>query len=158
MIRPAILEDAAMIARVHVQAWAETYPGLLPPEEIARRTYDVRLAQWTAQISSGKSRIYVVPDLGFAQFGPQRTLDWAEMGYIEELTALYLLRSAHGLGYGRALLETARSAAAFSAVVLDGNQRACQFYERSGGHLLKTYDDKIGETVTRERVYGWAAR
>lgn len=30
MIRPARPGGAGMIARIHVAAWAETYPGLLP--------------------------------------------------------------------------------------------------------------------------------
>jgi GNAT superfamily N-acetyltransferase len=157
MIRPATPDDAAMIARINVQAWAETYPGMLPDSEIARRTYDVRLEQWTKIIDLGQSRINVLPDLGFAQVGPQRSPDWAEAGYGEELYALYLLQSAHGLGHGRALLETTRSAAGFTALVLDANHKACQFYERSGGILLKTLDGLIGEAVVRDRVYGWAA-
>ncbi len=157
MIRPATLADAPMIARVNVQAWAETYPGMLPASEIARRTYDIRLAQWTEIISLGESRINVLPDRGFAQVGPQRSPDWTEAGYGEELYALYLLRSAHGQGHGRALLDTTRGDAGFTANVLDANARACRFYEISGGHLLKTYDEMIGEAVVRDRVYGWAA-
>ena len=158
MIRPATPADAAMIARVNVQAWAETYPGMLPASEIARRTFDVRLAQWTAQIGSGKSRIYVVPDLGFAQIGPQRTPEWAAKGYTEELCALYLLRSAHGLGHGRALLAAARSGAGFTAMVLDANLRAVRFYETAGGQLLTTTEEMIADMVVRDRIYGWDAR
>jgi GNAT superfamily N-acetyltransferase len=157
MIRPATPADAPMIARVNVQAWAETYPGMLPASEIARRTYGVRLAQWTSIIELGQSRINVLPDLGFSQVGPQRNPEWADLGYAEELYALYLLRSAYGLGHGRDLLKTTRSAAGFTANVLDANTRACRFYEISGGHLLKTYDETIGEAVVRDRVYGWAA-
>ena len=157
MIRPATPADAAMIASVNVQAWAETYPGMLPVSEIERRTYAVRLAQWTRIIDLGQSRITVLPDLGFAQVGPQRSPDLTKAGYAEELYALYLLRSAHGQGHGRALLETTRSHAGFTANVLDANTRACQFYERSGGLLLKTYDDLIDGMVVRDRVYGWAA-
>lgn len=158
MIRPASPADAPMIARVNVQAWAETYPGMLPASEIARRTFDVRLAQWTAQIGSGKSRIFVLPDLGFAQIGPQRTAAWAAMGYTEELLALYLLRSAHGLGHGRALLAAARSDAGFTAMVLDANARAVRFYEAAGGQLLSTTEELIEDMVVRDRIYGWAAR
>ena len=157
MIRPATLSDAPMIARVNVQAWAETYHGMLPEAEIARRTYDVRLAQWTRMLGLGQSRINVLPDLGFAQVGPQRGPEWIEAGYSEELYALYLLRSAQGLGHGRDLLKTTRSDAGFTANVLDANTRACRFYELSGGQLLKTYDETIGEAVVRDRIYGWAA-
>ena len=158
MIRPATLSDVPMLAQIHVQAWVETYPGLLPECEIARCSYDFRLAQWTKIVDLGESRINVLPDLGFAQVGPQRSPEWPEAGYGEELYALYFLRSAHGLGHGRALLNITRSDAGLTANVLDANHRACRFYERSGGHLLKTYDDLIGEAVVRDRVYGWAPR
>ncbi len=157
MIRPATLSDVPMLARILVQARVETYPGLLPESEIARRTYDVRLAQWTKIIDLGESRINVLPDLGFAQIGPQRSPEWTALGYGEELYALYLLQSAHGLGRGRALLETTRGKAGFTANVLELNLRACRFYEISGGQLLKTDDELIGEAVVRDRVYGWSA-
>ena len=157
MIRPAVLSDAPMLARIHVQAWAETYPGLLPAAEIARLTYEIRLDQWVNQINAGLTRVLLIPDLGFVQFGLQRSNEWAELGYTEELFALYLLQSAKGQGLGRALLAAGRTQAAFTALVFDGNTRACRFYERTGAHLLKKYNDFIGETPVGERVYGWDA-
>ncbi len=158
MLRPAMLSDAPMIARVNVQAWAETYTGILPPDEIARRTYDFRLAQWTAQIGAGTTRIFTIPDEGFVQFGPQRDADWAARGYTEELYALYLLRAAHGQGQGRALFDAGRGQAGFTALVLDANTRACRFYESTGGSVLLCFDSTLGETVVRDRIYGWPAQ
>ena len=157
MLRPATLSDAPMLARIHVQAWAETYPGPLPAEEIARRTYEIRLDQWVNQLNAGQTRVLLIPDLGFVQFGLQRTNEWAKLGYAEELFALYLLQSAKGQGLGRALLAAGQTQAAFTALVFDGNTRACRFYERTGAHLLKKYNDFIGETPVGERVYGWDA-
>lgn len=156
-LRPATLDDAPMLARLHVQAWAETYPGILPPEEIARRTYAIRLAQWIAQINAGSTRIFTIPDYGFVQFGPQRDEALTAQGYAEELYALYLLQAGQGQGMGRALFDAGWAEAAFTCMVLDGNLRACRFYERTGARLLRTFDDHIGETPTRERLYGWPA-
>lgn len=157
MIRPATLSDVPMLARIHVQAWVETYPGILPLEEINRRTFEMRHAQWTSQISAKLTRVILVPDCGFVQFGPQRDADLTALGYEEELYALYLLQSAQGQGLGNALFNAARGNLAFTCLVLDANHRACRFYELTGAKLMRTFDDHIGPTPTRERLYGWTA-
>ena len=47
-IREAKSEDAAAIAKVHVDSWQTTYQGLLPDNYIAQRSYQKRLKNhWT---------------------------------------------------------------------------------------------------------------
>lgn len=157
MIHSATPDDIDMLARIHVQAWQETYAGLLPPSEIARRDIATRRAQWQHQIAAGTSRIAVVPDQGFAQMGPQRDAPLQAAGYGDELYALYLLRAGQGRGLGRALFDAVRGDAAFSALVLDGNVRACAFYEAVGGHLHETRAEQVGDVAIMERVYVWPA-
>ena len=72
MIRPATVADIPDLARLHVQAWGESYAGLLPAAEIAARDIAARTAQWTSTIAAGTTRIMVLPGLGFAQTGAQR--------------------------------------------------------------------------------------
>lgn len=155
--RRAELEDASMIARLHVQAWQETYPGLLPAEEIASRTYEKRQFIWARALSREDARIWVIDDLGFAQFGPQRERVWAAQGYPEELWSMYLIRD--GYGQGRPLLRAAFGADGrrFTTCVLDGNARACAFYEKAGGRHLVTREEVVGRSPVLERVYGWDA-
>lgn len=155
MLRPATVADAPMLARLHVQTWRETYPGLLPDAEIASRTIETRTAQWTAQFAAGTSRIVVIPDLGFAQSGPQRGDLSLAPRYPDELQALYLLRAGQGRGLGQALFQAVRGEVPFTAMVLDANTRACRFYERYGGVLLDVRDELIGQTLVRDRIYGW---
>ena len=156
-IREATAADIDMLARLHVAAWRESYPGLLPEAEIAARTEDVRRAQWTRAFSTGRSRIWVAPDLGFAQAGSQRDDDMRQRGYPQELYALYVLRAGHGTGIGAALFNAVRSPRPMTALVIDGNARACRFYEKQGGRLILTRMDAVGESPTRERAYGWPA-
>jgi hypothetical protein len=59
-IRPARAADADAIAHVHHQSWGETYPGLMPPELLARVTLDYRLCQWR--------RLLADPAPGIARF------------------------------------------------------------------------------------------
>ena len=157
-VRRARPSDAAELARLHVAAWEETYPGLLPQEEIARRGYADRLTTWTDALNGGPTRIAIAPGAGFAQIGPQREAAIAEAGEEEELWSMYLLRAAQGgTGLARALLTLALGpdARPFSACVLAANTRACAFYERTGARLLLTRDERIGQTPIRERVYLW---
>ena len=132
-----------MIARLHVRAWRETYPGMLPEAEIARRDYGARLAQWEAQIAAGATRIVVAPELGFAQAGPQRDAARAE-NWPRELYALYLLDQGKGTGLGAALLAAAMAddARPFTAMVLEPNLRALRFYEKTGGRRIARIDDQ----------------
>ena len=153
--RPATIDDAAMIARLHVQSWQETYAGLLPPEEIASRSYEKRQFIWARALSQEETRIWVIEDLGFAQFGPQREGVWAAQGYPEELWTMYLIRD--GYGQGGPLLRAAfgPNGQRFTTCVLDQNARACAFYEKAGGQHLVTRDEHVGRSPMVERVYGW---
>jgi GNAT superfamily N-acetyltransferase len=156
--RPPQPEDAPMLARIHIAAWQETYPGLLPDTEIARASDTRRRnTQWAAAIIRNDTRIALIDDAGFAQIGPQRDKGLAAMGYPEELWSIYLLRAAHGRGLGAALLHAALGPAPqpFTALVVDGNHPACTFYERMGARLLTIRDDAVGQTPIRERVYVW---
>ncbi|WP_411889358.1 hypothetical protein [Yoonia sp. SDW83-1] len=155
--RPATIDDVSMLARVHVQAWQEAYPDLLPAAEIAVRTFEKRQFLWARVLSKEHGRVWLIEDKGFAHIGPQREDMWRERGYPEELYAMYLIRDGYGLG--RPLLEAAfgPDGRPFTACVLEGNDRACAFYEKSGGQLLMTRDEMVGASQVVERVYGWTA-
>jgi len=69
--RLATPADVPDIAALHVQAWEETYDGLLPPSEFARRNHAFRLALWAEVIASG-APVSLLPHIGFAQIAAQR--------------------------------------------------------------------------------------
>jgi GNAT superfamily N-acetyltransferase len=157
-VRPATAADVAMLARLHVAAWRETYAGLLPQAEIDRRCNPTaRQVQWARTLASGKARTLVLDDLGFACIGPQRDVALREKGYPEELLTLYLLRIGQDRGHGKALLRAALGAnpLPFTATVLATNARACGFYAHLGGRALTTITDQIGAVTITEQVYGW---
>lgn len=157
VVRPDI-GDAAAIAALHVQAWAETYAGLLPAAEIARYDDGVRRAQWARALGGasdkGGGRIVWVREAGFAMMGPQRDKDLAAL-WPDELYALYLLRACQGLGLGRAMLAAVQGGP-FTATVVAGNLRAERFYAAAGGvELARRVEDSMGMRVT-EVVLGFA--
>jgi len=154
-IRDATPRDARMLARLHVETWAETYRLILPASAFAARPLEARLAQWTGQIARGGSRIALAPGLGFAQMGPQRDPCPEAKPYPDELYCLYVLARAYGTGLGQALLAHVRGAAPFTASVIDANARACGFYDKMGGRLLLTRPDRVADTAITARLYGF---
>ena len=65
-IRPALLADAAAIAEVHVQAWRETYRGLMPDAVLAGLSVEKRVRAWSEMLAAGPQAptILVVEDAG----------------------------------------------------------------------------------------------
>jgi GNAT superfamily N-acetyltransferase len=157
MIRLATPSDIDDLAALHVQSWAETYPGLLPADEIARRTHASRRAQWENQIAVGTSRIVIAPGKGFAQVGAQRDEDLGMQGYPEELYAIHVLQAAQGAGLGRQLLLAALgpNALPFSALVMEDNAAACGFCGATGGRVVARRPARVGQTRIIELAYGW---
>jgi hypothetical protein len=50
-IRPATLADAAAIAKVHVEAWRETYRGLVPDSVLAGLSVERGVRAWTDMLA-----------------------------------------------------------------------------------------------------------
>lgn len=152
-IREARLEDALAIARVHIDAWRETYQGIIPDSYLAQLSYEKRTKQWEQTLVD--QRVYVVEledeVVGFAQGGPNRR-DARE----GELYAIYVLRASQGQGLGKALfqriIEDLAEYEAMQVSVLRDNP-ACQFYERFGGRLLEESMIERGGVELVQRVY-----
>jgi GNAT superfamily N-acetyltransferase len=159
LVRPALSTDAADIARIHCAAWHETYAGLLPAAEIAAASdYDRRCRQWQGSLGRTDLRIAIAEGMGFACMGPQRDQGLRDMGYREELLAIYLLRQAQGRGLGHRLLQTVLPVppVAYSIRVLAGNQPAKDFYHRIGATLLMERPEQVGATPIVEQIFGWS--
>ncbi len=149
----ACVGDAAALAGLHHQAWAETYRGLLPEAEIARYDLPFRLAQWERILARDNIRVLWVPGCGFGMMGAQR--EAARLAaWPEELCALYLLRAAQGQGLGRALLAGLRQRP-FTAIVVAGNARALRFYAAAGGVELERRQEPVAGGTVEEIVLGF---
>lgn len=134
--------DAPGITEVHVRAWKEAYPGLIPQDYLDALGVEDRLGQWDEALSGGPWPVVLVAEeggtvLGFASIGPTRDddLDGRRVG---ELQTLYLDPGRWGTGLGAQLHDEAmaelRRAGFVSASLwaLDTNARARRFYERRG--------------------------
>jgi GNAT superfamily N-acetyltransferase len=155
LVTPAGPGDALDLAQVHVRAWRETYPGMLPQTYLDRLSAEAHAARWTWRLKHGE-------EITLAAEGPDGLVGYASGDAMTrrgpaaadcEITTLYVLRRAQGIGVGRALMTglartlAARGAGSMIIWVLRDNLRARGFYEAMGGA-------PAGERL--ERVGGWS--
>lgn len=164
MIRLARTDDAAVIARVHINTWRTTYAGVVPEAYAANMNYERSHAEWARRLSSCTHGLhaFVVEAqpgqvVGFASGGPLRE---ALPGFAGELYAVYVLKRFQGLGYGKRLVaEVARdlvNCGYLSMViwVLKDNP-ACGFYEGLGGQVVADQVVEVGGKQLLGVAYGW---
>lgn len=152
--RNATEDDLDDIVELHLQAWEETYPNLLPRSAFEARNRDRRRAIW-GDILGRKCPVSYLPGIGFAHMGGNRDDEW-RAAYPRELYSYYTLRHAHGTGAAQALLTHAIGAdpTPFTATVLKGNDRAIAFYKKIGGTLLCEKSTPEGEIICTDYVFG----
>ncbi len=168
VVRPARVGDAEAIARIYVESWQSTYPGLLPDRLLsAMRADGCRQRSWRSLIAGQgpADRILVAaagsaagPVLGFASGGAARR---GGLGHAAEIQTLYVDDDARGCGIGRALMVRMAGVLADCAGpslivwVLAGNP-ARFFYEALGGRLVARRPGTLGGQAIEELAYGWA--
>lgn len=156
-------DDAEALARVHVESWRSTYPGLVPDDYLAGLSVEGRADAWRRLIAAaGADRgVLVLEDdgdvIGFCHYGPSRDDDGDDTG---EVTSIYLKAERWRHGGGTQLLDAAVSAMTAAGYanatlwVLEGNDRARAFYEARGWvrHGAVKVDDQ-GPFQLRELRY-----
>ncbi len=163
-IRIAQPEDAAAIAKVHIDSWRTTYQGIVPDAYLASLSYEQRTHGWhTILCQSDSTRfVYVVEDdneqiIGFALGGRERGGD---PDYQGELYAIYLLQHTQQRGLGRQLAAAVVAkllqkglTSLLVWVLADNPSRG--FYEALEGQHLYDQLVTIGGTQLVEVAYGW---
>jgi len=166
-VRAATAADEAGIARVHVDTWRTTYPGLMPDDFLAQLSYEGSERQWVdiaARAEAGTQCLYVAVDdrdgiVGFANGGPERTRDPEFPG---ELYAIYVLASHQGCGIGRHLVQAVAdwmlraSHTSMLVWVLTGNQIGRRAYEALGAHPCRERRIPFRGLTIDEVGYGWS--
>lgn len=164
-IRAAVMEDCGTIGRLHVEAWRETYPGLMPGWVIERLTPADRAAQWRQGLERGtKGPIVCVAEAedgslaGFVAAGPSRD---AAFPWQAEIYALYVLQRHQRGRLGVSLLRrlgaalAARGRRQVGLWVLTANAPARAFYERIGGRCVHQRVDESEGWACDETAYFW---
>ena len=140
-IRPAHVDDAPALARVHVDSWQAAYRGLIPDASLESFTYEWREERFRESLAAGAEETYLVrvegQDVGFLTLGAARDPD-LDAGRTGEIWGIYISPGHWRQGIGRRLAEEAEriltSRGYEDAVlwVLEGNQQARRFYEAMG--------------------------
>jgi ribosomal protein S18 acetylase RimI-like enzyme len=163
LVRPAMVSDADAIGVLHVQAWLETYTGLIPADFLQSLSPVQRAEMWRGWLTRGAPGVYVCEDgqavVGFGLCGAQRTRTLPN--HRGEVYAINILRRAQGRGLGRALMQTmarsleGRGLTPMTLLVLRENVSARQFYQRLGGRVIGEVVTNFGGARLREEVYSW---
>ena len=162
LVRPAEIDDAAAIARVHVATWRTAYRGLLPNDFLDSLSEERYQERWRRTIADQGSGVYVAEDghevVAFASGGRERA---GEDGFAGELYAIYVMRESQGRGHGRALVRAVTTGLREMGLtnmivwVLRDNPAARRFYERLGGTYIREQPITIGSALLQEVSYGW---
>jgi GNAT superfamily N-acetyltransferase len=164
ILRHALPGDGAELARIYVQSWRETYPGLLPDRVLINLSEKRQTDAWRRQVmTAGREHAVVVAEVkaygltGLASLGPSRDRG---IPYQGEVYALYLDPNFTGRGIGRSLLRGAFRVlferGHKSAVIwaLKGNP-ARYFYEAQGGREVATRKGNMWGAEVMEVGFGW---
>ena len=150
-VRKARTADAVAIAAVHVAAWRNTYPGILPDTYLAKMSVPRQAAHYDSAIRGGTGvMVAIASGNDVAPGGAPRVIGFTTAGRARrgeisgpvlgqgEIETWYVLDDWRDLGVGRRLLGAAGAhlaeagcRSAFLWVLRDNPSR--WFYERLGG-------------------------
>jgi GNAT superfamily N-acetyltransferase len=164
-IRPAEVDDAAAIARVHVETWRSAYTGIIPQAYLDSMTVHNRTFVWVRLLErSGSAAVTLVSEdhdqrvVGFVAAGPLRHHDDR---YQAEISSLYVLASHQREGHGRRLFMAAGNRLAgyglrglFAWVLADNPWR--RFYAGLGGDVVSETERSFAGKPLKELGYGWS--
>ena len=169
-IRPAVTADAVDIAKVQVDAYRDTYVGLLPNQTLINMNVSKASPRWMriiVQIGDRRQFCVAVYDgrvIGFCHGGAQRRA-LAPMRRrrqdVAEIYALYIDPNFQGCGIGSTLLLRVSqhlNAAGYSSLVLSilsGNRIAKRFYEHLGGEMGEESPSVVMGTPVNEVLCRW---
>ena len=129
-LRPAALEDAAVIARLHDHVWRETYRDLATPAAWEGLTEAVRLARWREVLADQVRWTTLVATL--QGMGVGRRL-------MSALTQALAVQGYEGC----------------ALAVVVGNNRAARFYRRLGGREIGRFTDPGPLWRSENIVFAW---
>jgi ribosomal protein S18 acetylase RimI-like enzyme len=161
-IAPAGPSDAAALARVHVDAWRETYAGILPSVYLERMSSALHEHRWRQRLlSTREATLAAEGHKGLVGYVSAERSRRSRAGVEAEITTLYVLRAAQGHGLGRELFTAAarvmaaRGATSLVVWVLRDNLKARGFYERLGGRREDVGNEYVGGAVVASVLYRW---
>ncbi|NTF42266.1 GNAT family N-acetyltransferase [Rhizobium rhizogenes] len=149
-IRPAVVDDAPAIARLHRAVWCHTYHDLAPAEVYRLLDEDFRLIRWSEMLANPRPHQCVLlaeQENRLVGIGAIGAPSEAAFGGRGEIRSLYIDPTVKRQGLGRRLMrELAAQLAAMGYTgaglgVVVGNDPAVAFYRSLGGRVIGQYTD-----------------
>jgi ribosomal protein S18 acetylase RimI-like enzyme len=160
-VRSARPEDAADLARIYIESWQDTYPGIVSSSLLGAMSFKGHVQRWQNMIRRGGT-VLVAEDarhgaIGLCSLGAARDRG---VGFEGEIYTLYVDPGFLGRGTGSALM--AGAFAAFKArnlrsclIWAHAKNNACYFYEAMGGRRVATRTTRLLGELTPEIGFGW---
>jgi len=139
IIRPATPADAAAISAIHIDARCQAYADLMSPEALSAMIAEVTPEKWANRLRYWRGWGLVAVEnggtiIGFVYTAPNHE---GRPG-VGDIEALHVDPAHQGTGVGERLLDAGlevlaqQGFSAFELWVLEGNERAIQFYLKRG--------------------------
>jgi GNAT superfamily N-acetyltransferase len=164
-VRPAIIDDAEGIAKVHVKSWQEAYIGLLPQHVLDRQSVPTRLRWWSSLLQEPRDDrwtfVAIDPAAGIVGFAGGERARPSMHGPAFKVPVLYVLQSHLRRGLGRGLMHALGQAMAQQGAgdvglwSLASNKPARAFYERIGGRLISVQMERDRDGRRALAGYWW---
>jgi GNAT superfamily N-acetyltransferase len=162
-IRRAGPGDAAAIAAIGAETFAETFAHLYPPEDLAAFLAEAHSeARAAADLASPAKALWLVEDagevIGYALAGPCKLPHPEVTATCGELDRFYLKAGRQGGGVGTRLFTEIMAWLEKDGLrrvwigVWSENHGALRFYARHGFAQVGTYEFVVGQTHDREFI------
>ena len=151
ILRRAHAADIPVLARLHIEAWRETYDGWMPADVLANLDPTDWEARWRTQMSVAATdpahAVFLALDAsgqpaGFGACRRQTSQKLLPLGYDAEIVSLYLLRRIQGQGVGRRLVLE------MSSHLIAHGCRACGFWVFRDSLGARDFYERLGAAPT----------
>ena len=162
-IRPAVPDDAALLADLGARTFRETFEGICSPQDLEQFLADTYgEARQKAELADPTRPAWVLEldgvPAGFLQLRQGHREPCVPGERPVELQRIYVLRAVQARGLGAALMRIALDQArSWGADVLwlgvwEHNVKALAFYARWGFHEVGEHVFKIGQQIDRDLI------
>ncbi|MBU3084941.1 GNAT family N-acetyltransferase [Acinetobacter seifertii] len=157
-IRIATFKDALSIAEVHVQAWKETYTGMVKQEILDELNVLDKEQLWKEISRSLNHKLFIYTENGVVKGFLDGYLN--PENNVAEILAFYLLKEVQKQGVGRELFQKFYQCAlnqgyAFIRLEVFNKNPSRFFYEKMGAKLIgEAEPPEFGFGIT-ELLYQW---
>jgi len=161
LIRPALPEDAELIAKLASKTFMETYGEMNTPENMEKYLEtQFSVSKIVSELANHNARFFLVyiDDIpaAFTKLRQDRKPKKLENDLVIEIQRIYVLKEFQGFKIGKTLIEMVKHLAkseGFKAIwlqVWQKNNKAIRFYQKVGFVVYETATFILGDDVQQD--------